>query len=157
MPDCTAAPGALRAPPEFATTGAQETRQRRERAIVSCAALGYWHDARCEPTFRHRLGLRADLLYHDEADESPEITIDFTGAVALLVELLRLDMPGRSISPDDAANAVRDGIHVLVAHPDPPACPTWYLHVGPDGCMDLTSTEEPWYPVDAAGCDKVAG
>jgi hypothetical protein len=66
-------------------------------------------------------------------------------------------MPGRSISLDSAADAVRRGIHVLVAQIDPPASPMWFLHTEPDGSIDLTTLEEPWYPVDPAGRDQVAG
>jgi hypothetical protein len=157
MPDPTPAAGALRAPPDRTTAEAGTDRPRRERAIVSCAVLGYWHDEHPEPTFRHRLGLRADLVYHDEASESPEIIVDFTATVALLVALHAVDPPGRWISADDAARAVRDGTQFPIPSPDPPASATWYLHTEPDGSFDLTTTEEPWYPVDAAGCDTVAG
>jgi hypothetical protein len=62
----------------------------REQAVVSCAPLGYWTEPAVgtAPSYRHRLGLHADLDYHDQDSETASVLVS-GDAVAALLDCLR--------------------------------------------------------------------
>jgi hypothetical protein len=66
MPDLTVlAPPSQQPPVEPAGVA-----PHREQAVVSCALLGYWTepDPGAAPSYRHRLGLHAELAYHGDTE-----------------------------------------------------------------------------------------
>jgi len=126
----------------------------REQAIVSCAPLGYWTApaAGTAPSYRHRLGLHADLDYHDQDSETASVLVSGDAVAALLDCLRGQKVDGHVFS---VIGPMPDGtVTVAILSADPGTW--WRLHPERDGRYDLAAAGEPWYPVPAEGCDGLA-
>jgi len=118
----------------------------REQAVVSCALFGYWPgpDPGAAPSYRHRLGLHAELAYHGDT-ETASVLVSAHAVGVLLECLLGQRIDGNLIS---VIGPMPDGVTtVAVLGADPVTW--WRLRPERDGRYDLIAADEPWYPVPA--------
>ncbi len=140
MPEPTVLAPPGRQPPAGPAAGAPH----REQAVVSCALLGYWTepDADGAQSYRHRLGVHAELAYHDQDSETASVLAS-AHATGVLLDCLRCQRIDDHLIT--LIGPMPDGVIIVAVLGVDPAT-WWWLCPEPDGRFDLAAADEPWYP-----------